>query len=561
MAFSAHARGKNFTLEHLKGFLNAYKQVPNGIIWSTANPIIETHLPGYTQTHYQIASQMGIEFKERGGTNPFSVHTYLYCFDDVMLNKYLEFWSMLYFAPNPRVTYSAGDISINIFVKLSEEILASPTNTVDFNTFFSTNIGGGNEDITKNSLVNHARYIFLDGNEFKVDPANVTPLQGLVDYINSTFPIPADIDNKRIFFDRFSKDNFRSFFTFLGETLIFPLDNIKHNKIFYGAPGTGKSYRLKKDADCYFDIDRVERINFYNGYTYGQFVGTYKPVPIYRDWGIIGTPLPSPANVPIFKYKEFGDYARTEASEPYVVYEYVPGFFLKILLKALKDTDKNYGLIIEEINRAKVDSVFGDMFQLLDRDSVGKSEYRVKCSDEMLAYIETVGLSPTLLSDIRDNGLYLPKNLYLWATMNSADQGVFPMDTAFKRRWNFEYIGLNDSESEMLGYEVNLNDTTVTDKEWNNFRRKVNKVLSNKFHISEDKLLAPFFVKKNDFDVHNILEFSVFVNKVIMYLKEDVLRHRDEEEIFIEKQFSDIVDNYKRGNPIFRTSFITELNT
>jgi len=561
MAFSAHARGKNFTLEHLKSFLNAYKQVPNRSTWGTANTVIEALIANYVRTHSQVASQMGIEYKPRGAGEVFTVHKYLYCLDNEMLSKYLEFWSMLYFAPNPRVTHGAADTPINIFVKLSEEILASATNTVHFPTFFSTHIGGSNEDITRNSLSRHSKYIYLDGDEFKVTTADAAQLQDLVDYINNTFPVPADIDDKRTFFDRFSKDNFRDFFAFLGETLIFPLENIKHNKIFYGAPGTGKSYKLKKGADCYFDSNKIERINFYNGYTYGQFVGTYKPAPIYRDWGIPGTALPAPAQVPTFNYKEFGHYTRTLASEPYVVYEYVPGFFLKILIEALNDSNKNYGLIIEEINRAKVDSVFGDMFQLLDRNGVGKSEYRVKCPDEMLAFIETTGLDPAVLTDITDNGLYIPENLYIWATMNSADQGVFPMDTAFKRRWDFDYIGLNDNEGEMTGYEIDPNDGTIVNKEWNNFRRKINQVLSNKFNISEDKLLAPFFVKKNDFNSNNILKSSVFINKVIMYLKEDVLRHRDEEEIFLHKQFSDIVDNYKRGDPIFKPSFIIELNT
>lgn len=351
-------------------------------------------------------------------------------------------------------------------------------------------------------------------------------------------------------------------FTFLLEPLVSTTTSIpvgSMNKILYGAPGTGKSFKLQTDVNTYFRDSNVERINFYNGYTYGQFVGTYKPIPVFRELDISATT--PPPTIPQFKYKENGSYLRTPTSEPYIVYEYIAGFFLKILIRALSDSDNIYCLIIEELNRAKVDAVFGDMFQLLDRNNTGESEYRVKCSDEMLDYIKTTGLDFPTLTDITENGLYIPNNLYLWATMNSADQGVFPMDTAFKRRWNFEYIGLNDSESEMLGYEVNLNNTTVVDKGWNNFRRTVNKVLSVKFGIAEDKLLAPFFVKKSDFDTSNILETSVFINKVIMYLKEDVLRHRKEEEkIFIHQQFSDIVDNYKSGAPIFSPSFITELN-
>jgi len=378
-------------------------------------------------------------------------------------------------------------------------------------------------------------------------------------------PPDIDTDGKRIWREFFRKipipkysqlriDKDGTNYTFILEPLsvltVAPLsDNIPRNKIIYGAPGTGKSYMIQNDATLYFSPGTTERINFYNGYTYGQFVGTYKPIPVYRDTGAA------------FKYRELGSFTRNASSEPYVVYEYTAGIFLKILINAIKDQESAFCLIIEEINRSKVDAVFGDMFQLLDRDSNGRSEYRVKCSDEMLHHIQTKSLDTDVFDDIAMNGIYIPKNLYLWATMNSADQGVFPMDTAFKRRWDFEYVGLNDSELEMGDYKINFKDVSIVKKKWNNFRRTINKILGTKFSISEDKLLAPFFVKKSDFDENDILEPNIFINKIIMYIKEDVLRHRAEEEIFIEQQFSDIVDDYKNGNPIFKPSFIAELNS
>jgi MoxR-like ATPase len=314
------------------------------------------------------------------------------------------------------------------------------------------------------------------------------------------------------------------------------------NRILYSAPGTGKSYILQSDASTYFSPSNIERINFYNGYTYGQFVGTYKPKPVYKD-AMHG-----------FQYDNTG-YSRIPTSEPFITYEYVAGIFLDILLKAIKNSEESFCLIIEEINRTKVDAVFGDMFQLLDRDETGKSEYRVKCSTEMLAYIQNSNLDPSDIDEIVSNGIYLPENLYLWATMNSADQGVFPMDTAFKRRWNFEYIGLDKGESLMVNYKVDVS-LAAGVIEWNHFRKKINKILADDYKIAEDKLIAPFFVKPKDFDdTTRVLNKNVLINKVIMYLKEDVLRHRVEDKIFIETRFSVIAEDYENSRPIFKSIF------
>jgi len=473
----------------------------------------------------------------------------------------------------------------------SKLYIGHPSDTARFNHFFN-NYTGINCKFDKDNLLEHIDYLLtivykITGTRYardkqeeyyndlkdKVD-ANTDFTFSLESYIDPSRyyirPLETDIDGQKRWKEFFRKIAISNFSQLRieknGNNFIFLLEPLEHttkaipvggmNKVLYGAPGTGKSFKLQSDVNIFFDNNNIERINFYNGYTYGQFVGTYKPVPVYKEFGASTT-------TPKFKYKENGSYSRTETSEPYVVYEYIAGVFLKILLRALKDSENAYCLIIEELNRAKVDSVFGDMFQLLDRNDTGESEYRVKCSDEMLDHIKTSGLDLSIINDISENGLYIPKNLFLWATMNSADQGVFPMDTAFKRRWNFEYIGLNDSESEMIGFKVELNDAAVTEtkKEWNKFRRTVNKMLSDKYAIAEDKLLAPFFVKKSDFDANNVLEPSVFINKVIMYLKEDVLRHRKEEEIFLYQQFSDIVEKYINGEQIFKSSFIAELNT
>ncbi len=296
------------------------------------------------------------------------------------------------------------------------------------------------------------------------------------------------------------------------------------NRIFFGAPGTGKSFELNEQAKKDFK-DTMERVTFYPTYSFAQFVGTYKPV--MRDNGIS--------------------------------YEYVPGPFIRILLKALKNKNKNYLLIIEELNRANAAAVFGDVFQLLDRDSEGKSRYPITVSEDLQRYI---GEKYPELESIK-NKLVLPENLYIWATMNSADQGVFPLDTAFKRRWDFEYFGVNANEDKVENYMVEIGKDYPKYYPWNNVRKAFNdRLLQN--NVNEDKQLGPFFVKpdmslpfdelqedkqteaqnieqgekpaessiaaaesqtevKQDQD-NNTISWQTFKSKVIMYLFEDAAR-------------------------------------
>lgn len=296
-----------------------------------------------------------------------------------------------------------------------------------------------------------------------------------------------------------------------------PLDERdKRNVIAFGAPGTGKSYFFKKYLDNPdVSAEDYERVTFYADYSYSQFIGTYKPVDV---GGVI-------------------------------TYKFVPGPFMRTLVAALEDasatTHRKHYLIIEELNRAKAAAVFGDMFQLLDRDDTGRSEYSINASEDIRAYLaERFGGAATAYSE-----LAIPNNMYIFATMNSADQGVFPMDTAFKRRWNFKYIGIDDEEfrvdidpatgvktaTECQSGTFNLADGAV---EWNVLRRAINAKLSNdRIKVHEDKLMGPFFIKTQDSTGtciftpgHEDEEFStLFCEKVIMYLFEDAAKTKHRE--------------------------------
>jgi hypothetical protein len=275
-----------------------------------------------------------------------------------------------------------------------------------------------------------------------------------------------------------------------------------HNRIVFGAPGTGKSNRLENEKVVFGQ--NFERVTFHPNYSYAQFVGTYKPVPV----------------------KELVNEVETTT----ITYKYVPGPFMRTYVKAIKSIKKNnpkpYLLLIEEINRANVAAVFGDVFQLLDRDN-GQSEYEIETSEDMRAYLaEEFKGKESDYERIR-----IPKNMYLWATMNSADQGVFPMDTAFKRRWHFEYIGINENSDGIKDIMVKLG-KNEHDMNWNDLRMAINNKLSKVCKVNEDKLLGPYFLSKdvistsedNNYVKDNKKFIEAFKSKILMYLYEDAAK-------------------------------------
>lgn len=323
---------------------------------------------------------------------------------------------------------------------------------------------------------------------------------------------------------------------FINKTIPFP-----YNRIIFGAPGTGKSYNLNKEKEKLLENQNdYERVTFHPDYSYANFVGTYKPVPKHDNEG-----------------------------NEIISYEYVPGPFMRVLIESLKNPSKPYLLIIEEINRANVAAVFGDIFQLLDRDSNGFSEYSIQTSEDMREYLK----KELLESDENYKSIKIPNNMFIWATMNSADQGVFMMDTAFKRRWDFTYIGINNSEEKISGKEVLLGKSKEK-IEWNSLRKAINNELLN-YKINEDKLLGPFFINPDDlpdyendenFDEKNNKFINIFKNKVIMYLFEDVAKAR-RRSLFNENIsnsnylfYSEICDAFdEKGIEIFCENIVNEL--
>lgn len=298
------------------------------------------------------------------------------------------------------------------------------------------------------------------------------------------------------------------------------------NLIYFGAPGTGKSHNLSKLAKANFSDSHIRRVTFYPDYTYSQFVGCFKPMTV----------------------KTKGEDGKTTSE---ISYRYVLGPFLETYVNSVKNPEQNYLLIVEEINRANPAAVFGDVFQLLDRDKDGASAYDVDAPAEMRDR-----LADELGAEV--DKLKIPANMFIWATMNSADQGVFPMDTAFKRRWSFRYIGIDDGEDAEIDGEK-LSDKVVIcggrRVYWNRLRKAINDLMAHDCDINEDKLLGPFFL---DPACLNDEQFAdAFKDKVLMYLYEDAGKAR-RKTLFREKgiTYSQLCSAFDReGELVFGGNF------
>ena len=228
---------------------------------------------------------------------------------------------------------------------------------------------------------------------------------------------------------------------------------------------------------------------------------------------------------------------------------------------------KRYLLIIEEINRANVAAVFGDMFQLLDRKD-GVSEYEIQTSEDVRKYLaDKLGGEPENYKTLK-----LPNNFYIWSTMNSADQGVQPMDAAFKRRWDFEYLNIDSGAFNInipipMGTDNNGEVTTWKDVDWNDLRNNINNTLKKISGINEDKLLGPFFIgnkeKLTDLITNKKNFNDLFKSKVLMYLYEDVVKMQPSELFNVKDgsniHYSDICKDFDaKGLKIFVKSIYNQ---
>lgn len=269
--------------------------------------------------------------------------------------------------------------------------------------------------------------------------------------------------------------------------------------IYYGTPGSGKSHKVKQDYDEKFPKHQVIRTTFHPDTDYASFVGGYKPVPITDKDG-----------------------------NEKITYRFVPQCFTDAYVRAWNDLNNPYFLIIEEINRGNCAQIFGDTFQLLDRDENGYSEYPIDADADLKKYLlegkNDDGTDVLSYKHGIENGqLCLPPNLSIIATMNTSDQSLFPMDTAFKRRWAWEYVPIDYKNKYSSEFKINIGEETF---EWPIFLYAINAKIKD-LTSSEDKQMGNFFIK------HSVDE-KEFVNKVMYYLWSEIGK-----------------DNYKTSDALF----------
>ena len=293
-----------------------------------------------------------------------------------------------------------------------------------------------------------------------------------------------------------------------------------YNKIIYGAPGAGKSASVSEIVG-----ENYIRTVFHPETQYSDFIGCLKP---HKD-----------------------------NSSGSITYSFRKGPFIQILEKALLDPNTHHFLVIEELNRANTAAVFGEIFQLLDRDDEGKSEYPILIQDEDLydALAVTLGSSHEF---IVKRQLMIPSNLSIIATMNSSDQAVFPLDTAFKRRWIFKYLPI-DFTNCATG-EVPIHHAVLPNVEWKTLAQTINTVLVQ-LKVVEDKLIGPWFIKDSDL-VENQAE-QTFIGKICSYLWDDALKYKNKDEIFRSDihGYGELYQRYSDQKPIFSDKFMEILQT
>lgn len=437
---------------------------------------VESHRKDFFHTPCQLACQLALYYEGTDGYIPRFAR-------DITVNEarqYLEYWVSRYYAPNP-------------FTK-SLKTLKEPLRLVDSLVKYLENNGGevdlkqaltflykdsmGNLDIVTNSLNQYSKVIKISNGKASL-PENYKQIM-------ESMP---NIKDKKGFFFYFNEDSSTE-----------STRETTEQTIFYGCPGTGKSYDIMIDTEGEHgdkiiwyekatkenkECKRVEnptdeqkenltnnifRTTFHPDYDYATFVGCFKPV---KEDNVLD-------------------------------YKFVPQVFTNAYICALRHKEDPVYLIIEEINRGNCAQIFGDLFQLLDRKN-GVSTYAIKPDTELSKFLAS--------EDVPSEELRLPNNLHIFATMNTSDQSLFPMDSAFKRRWAMEYKPINYSNDVASQFTIEVAGKKYS---WVKFLKMVNEMIINATD-SEDKQMGEFFIKSS-------VSEKEFINKVMFYLWNDVCK-------------------------------------
>lgn len=462
----------------------------------------------FFHTPYQLACQLGLYYESSDNIY------YPRFFKDITnedAEKYLRFWIQHYYVPNPYTKKGFRNLKRPVFiVKSIVEIIEKSNGEVNKNDLFFEIFKEEiqNSDILSNVIRNYSQVIIIEGDCIKLNK----------DYKNIMRMF--DRNDKKTFFETFdlNKNDLKK-----NNSLNYAIQTI-----FYGAPGTGKSFSIKKVLQG-VSKDQIIRTTFHPDSDYATFVGSYKPtMKLGHRYEA------NQDKTVLLKYPQ-EDYLRNKKQgepivEKNIEYEFIPQAFTNAYIKAYQSPEEKLYLIIEEINRGNCAQIFGDLFQLLDRNEDGVSEYPIKADADLCAFLQKeLGAGS---EGITGGELCLPSNLYIWATMNTSDQSLFPIDSAFKRRWDWEYIPIRYCNTDwkiIIGY---------LEYSWTDFQKVINGKIQNATN-SEDKKIGDYFV--NVKNKGGIISQDLLLNKIIFYLWNDVCKD-DEGEIFRVKIDNDETD-------------------
>jgi hypothetical protein len=301
------------------------------------------------------------------------------------------------------------------------------------------------------------------------------------------------------------------------------------NLILFGPPGTGKTWNIRqKVLSMGVPEDNCIRVTFHPESSYYDFVGSHRPAVGY----LRTTSTFKDAN------------QKTSEWEPRTYYHFEPGA-LSLALQLANTQNDPVVLIIEEINRANCAAVFGDVFQLLDRDGEGWSEYPIRPVAEWAGWLEenAKGL-------YQKGRLRLPPNLYLYATMNTSDQSLYPMDSAFRRRWQMEYIGIHQGKNQAQVPRYRADTVGVP---WDVLMSRLNEHILRHTRV-DDKQLGPWFLKGN---AQGWVEEEEVLGKLFFYLWAEVFREAPHT-VFSEelRTFENVVEAWVAQEPVLRSELV-----
>ena len=484
----------------------------------------ESKLKGWTQTHSQIARQLALYYEKDGMCLPRFTRK-VSCSE---ILRYVANWAKLYFVPNIYTPSLRGGEhrATNIYAFLKNEVkLGVSSYSKACEQMFGVELN--NTDKVRVYLNNFTDLIIND------DAMSVN--QHLSDCSMPEIYPEITIESAEDYFKYFSVE-------LPDRVEDSPSIEYPFQQIFYGAPGTGKSHTINEETK---DED-VIRTTFHPDTDYSTFVGAYKPT----------TKEVELRDLSGHKVVENGEIVK----EDRIIYEFVAQSFLQAYVSAWKKyADANEGepqkqfLVIEEINRGNCAQIFGDLFQLLDRNDYGFSDYPIKADADMKRQLQKAFAGLVIAQKDKINAMYqgkdiisqvlngdillLPNNLYIWATMNTSDQSLFPIDSAFKRRWDWTYMPISNAEKDWI-IEVD-----GSKYDWWQFLEKINEKIGSTTN-SEDKKLGYFFCKAQD----GVILAKTFVGKVIFYLWNDV---------FKDYEFGDAIFNDEDGSKLSFDKFYT----